>query len=51
MVSTNVVKLQLSISMRIYPVVNISQIVQYKGQVEKQKVEEAKPIEVEEVKE
>ena len=37
--------------MRIYPVVNVSQIVQYKEQVEGQKREEAKPIEVEGVKE
>ena len=37
--------------MRIYPVVNISWIVQYKEQVEEQKKEEGKPIEVEEVKE
>ena len=50
-VSTNVVKLRLLISMRIHPVVNISQIVQYKEQVEKQKKEEAKPIEVEGVEE
>jgi len=38
-------------SMRIYPVVNISQVVQYKEQVEGQKREEVKPIEVEGVKE
>ena len=37
--------------MRIHPVVNVSQIVQYKEQVERQKREEAKPIEVEGVKE
>ena len=37
--------------MRIYPVVNISQVVQYKEQVEGQKREEVKPIEVEGVKE
>ena len=37
--------------MRIHPVVNVSQIVQYKEQVERQKSEEAKPIEVEGVKE
>ena len=45
-VSTNVVKLQLPASMRIYLVVNVSQIVQYKKQVRGQKKEEAKPIEV-----
>jgi len=33
-VSMNVVKLRLPSSMRIHPVVNISQIVQYKEQVE-----------------
>ena len=37
--------------MRIHPVVNVSQIVQYKKQVEGQKKKKAKPIEVEGVKE
>ena len=37
--------------MRIYLIVNVSQIVQYKEQVERQKKEETKPIEVEGVKE
>ena len=37
--------------MRIHLVVNVSQIVQYKKQVGKQKKEEEKPIEVEEVEE
>jgi len=32
-ISTNVVKLRLSVSMRIHPVVNVSWIVQYKEQV------------------
>ena len=50
-VFTNAVKLQLPTLMRIHPVVNVSQIVQYKEQVERQKREEAKPIEVEGVKE
>jgi len=50
-ISTNAVKLQLPTSMRIYLVVNISQIVQYKNQVERQKKEVMKPIEVEEVEE
>jgi len=50
-VSTNVVKLQLPTLMRIHPVMNVSQVVQYKKQVEVQKKEEAKPIEVEGVKE
>ena len=34
-VLTNVVKLRLPSSMRIHPVVNVSQIVQYKEQVKK----------------
>ncbi len=46
-VLSNIVKLWLPISMRIHPVVNISQIVQYKKQVRGQKKEEEKPIEVE----
>ena len=50
-VSINTVKLQLLISMRIYLVVNISQIVRYREQVEGQKKEKEKPIEVEGVKE
>jgi len=37
--------------MRIHPVVNISQIVQFQEQVEGQKKKERKPIEVEEVEE
>jgi len=45
-VSSNMVKLQLLSLMRIYPVVNVSQIVQYKGQVKRQKREEGKPVEV-----
>ena len=50
-VSTNAVKLQLLISMRIHLVVNVSQIIQYKEQVEGQKKEEVKPIKVEGVEE
>jgi len=50
-VSTNAVKLQLPTSMRIYLVVNISQVVQYKKQVRGQKAEEVKLVEVEGVKE
>jgi len=50
-VSTNVVKLRLPTSMRIHLVVNVSQIVQYKKQVEEQRKEEEKLIEVEGVKE
>jgi len=50
-ISTNAVKLRLLTSMRIHSVVNVSQIVRYKEQVEGQRKEEGKPIEVEEVKE
>jgi len=50
-VSMNAVKLQLPSSMRIHPVVNISQVVQYREQVKGQKKEEGKPIKVEEVEE
>ena len=46
-ISTNAVKLQLLTSIRIHPVINVSQIVQYREQVEGQKREEVKPIEVE----
>ena len=46
-VLTNAVKLQLPTSMRIYLVVNVSQIVRYREQVKGQKKEEGKPIEVE----
>jgi len=37
--------------MRIHPVVNVSRIVQYREQVEGQKKEEGKPMEVEGVEE
>jgi len=37
--------------MRIHPVVNVSWIVRYREQVEEQKVEKVKPIEVKGVKE
>jgi len=50
-VSMNVVKLQLPSSMRIYLVVNVSQIVRYKEQVEGQKKEERKLVEVEGIEE
>jgi len=43
-VSTNTVKLQLPTLIRIHLVMNISQIVQYREQVERQKGEEIKPI-------
>jgi len=50
-VSTNAVKLQLPTSMRIHLVVNISWIVRYKEQVEGQKKEKGKLIEIEGVEE
>jgi len=50
-VSSNAVKLQLLSSMRIHPVVNVSQVVQYKEQVKGQRKEERKPIKVEGVEE
>ena len=50
-VSSNVVKLRLPSSMRIHPVINVSQIVKYKEQVKGQKKEEGKLIEVEGVEE
>ena len=50
-VSSNAVKLKLPSSMRIYPVVNVSQIVRYKEQVKGQKKEKGKPVEVEGVEE
>jgi len=37
--------------MRIYPVVNVSQVVQYKKQVKGQKKEKGKPVEIEGVEE
>jgi len=50
-VSSNVVKLQLPSSMRIYLVVNVSWIVHYKEQVKGQKKEEGKLVEIEGVEE
>ena len=51
MISTNVVKLRLQTSIRIHPVVNVSQILQYKEQVGRQEKKEGKPVKVEEVEE
>jgi len=50
-VLTNAVKLRLPSSMRIHPVVNVSQIVRYKEQIEGQKKEEGKLVEVEGIEE
>ena len=51
MVSTNTVKLQLPTLMRIYLIVNVSQIVWYREQVEEQRKEKGKLVEVEGIKE
>ena len=50
-VSTNTVKLQLPTLMRIYLIVNVSQIVWYREQVEEQRKEKGKLVEVEGIKE
>jgi len=50
-VSSNAVKLRLPSSMRIHPVINVSQIVRYKEQVKGQKKEEGKLVEIEGVEE
>ena len=50
-VSLNVVKLRLPSLIRIHLVVNLSQIVWYKKQVEGQKKKEEKPVKVERVEE
>ena len=49
-VFTNVIKLRLLNSIRIYLVVNVNQVVQYRKLVERQKMEEVKPAEVNRVK-
>ena len=49
-VSKNMVKLKLLDSMRIYLVVNISQVVQYREQVKGQKVEKMKLVKVNKIK-
>jgi len=51
MVFSNVVKLRLLTLIRIYPVVNVSQVIKYRELVEGQKVKEVKLIEVKEIKE
>ena len=45
-VFTNAVKLWLPTLIRIYLIMNISQVVQYKKQVKEQKIEEAKSVEL-----
>jgi len=48
---TNVVKLRLLTLIKIHLVVNISWVVRYRKQIERQKVGKVKPIEVERVQE
>ena len=48
---TNVVKLKLLTLMKIHLVVNISWVVRYRKQIERQKIEKVKLIEVERVQE
>ena len=50
-VSSNAGKLQLLSSMRIHPVVNVSQIAQYKEQIKEQRKEEGKPTVIEGIEE
>ena len=50
-VLTNAVELELSSTVRIYPVVNISKICRYIGQVEGQKKEQLAPVIIEEEEE
>ena len=50
-VSRNIVKLKLLVSMRIHLVVNISRVVRYREPVKGQKVEEPKPVKVDKVEE
>ena len=47
----NAVKLKLLVSMRIYPVMNVSRIVRYKELVKKQRVEELKLVKVDRIEE
>ena len=46
-ISTNAVELELSSTVRIYPVVNISRVCRYIGQVEGQKKEQLAPVIIE----
>ena len=47
-ISANVVELELSSTIRIHPVVNISRIYKYIGQVEGQRKEQPAPVIIEE---
>jgi len=50
-ISTNAVELELLATIKIYPVVNISRIQKYIGQVEGQRKEQSAPVIIEEKKE
>jgi len=50
-VSTNAIELELSSSVKIHPVVNVSQVQLYKSQVERQKKVLLKPVIIEREKE
>jgi len=50
-VSKNAVKLRLSVSMKIYLVVNVSRVVRYRELEKGQKVEKPKPVEIDGVEE
>jgi len=50
-VSTNAIELELSSSVKIHPVVNVSQVQLYKPQVERQKKVLLKPVIIEREKE
>jgi len=50
-ISTNAVELELLATIKIYPVVNISRIQKYIGQVEGQRKEQSAPVIIEEEKE
>ena len=51
MVSKNVVKLKLLVSMRIHLIVNVNRVVRYRELVKEQRVEEPKPVKITGVKE
>ena len=50
-VSTNAVELELPATIKIHPVVNVSRIQRYIGQVEGQRKEQSAPVIIEEEKE
>jgi len=50
-VSENMVKLKLLVSMRIHPVINMNRVVRYRKPEKRKKVEKPKPVEVNGVEE